>query len=53
MITVEGHLRLVKEVRAPALLEIGSLVLGSDSKSVHIAHIMTVDGNERVSLEKR
>jgi acyl-CoA thioester hydrolase len=49
--TVEGHLRLVKEVRAPALLEIDSLVLGSDTKRIHIGHIMKVDGIERASYE--
>jgi acyl-CoA thioesterase FadM len=49
--TVEGHLRLVREVRAPALLEIDSMVLGSDRKRIHIAHIMKVDGTERASYE--
>ena len=49
--TVEGHLRLVKEVRAPALLEIDSMVFGSDAKRIHLAHVMKVDGIERASYE--
>jgi acyl-CoA thioesterase FadM len=49
--TVEGHLRLVKEVRAPALLEIDSMVFGSDAKRIRFAHIMKVDGVERASYE--
>ncbi len=42
--TVESHVRYLKEVRAPALMEIESLVLGSDAKRIHIGHIMTVEG---------
>ncbi|MGH6934437.1 MAG: thioesterase family protein [Dongiaceae bacterium] len=49
--TVEGHLRLVKEVRAPALLEIESMVFGSDAKRIRFAHLMMVDGVERASYE--
>ncbi len=40
--TVESHIRYLKEVRAPALMEIDSLVLGSDAKRIHIAHMMRV-----------
>lgn len=49
--TVEGHLRLVREVRAPAMLEIDSMVFGSDARRMHIAHVMKVDGIERASYE--
>ena len=42
--TVESHLRYLKEVRAPALMEVESLVLASDAKRIHIAHIMSVEG---------
>ena len=49
--TVEGHLRLVKEVRAPALLEIESMVFGSDAKRIRFAHVMKVAGVERASYE--
>ena len=49
--TVESHLRYLKEVRAPALLEIESLILGSDPKRLHFAHIMTVDGAEVATFE--
>lgn len=49
--TVEGHLRMLKEVRAPALIEIDSMVFGSDAKRIRFAHIMKVDGIERASYE--
>ena len=49
--TVESHLRYVKEVRAPALLDIESLILGSDAKRIRFAHIMKVDGIERATFE--
>ena len=40
--TLESHVRYLKEVRAPALMEVESLVLGSDAKRIHIAHVMRV-----------
>ena len=49
--TVESHLRYVKEVRAPALLEIASMVLGADAKRLRLAHVMSVDGSERATFE--
>jgi len=49
--TVESHIRYLKEVRAPAILDIDSLILGSDEKRLRIAHVMTVDGIERATFE--
>ena len=49
--TVETHLRYLKEVRSPAMLEIESLILGSDAKRLRFAHVMRVDGSERATFE--
>ena len=49
--TVESHVRYLKEVRAPAMMEIESMILGSDSKRLRIAHVMKVDGTERATFE--
>jgi len=49
--TVESHVRYVKELHAPALMEIESLVLGADAKRLRVAHIMKVDGSERATFE--
>jgi acyl-CoA thioester hydrolase len=49
--TVESHLRYLKEVRAPATLEIESIILGSDPKRIRIAHVMLVEGIERATFE--
>lgn len=49
--TVESHIRYLEEVRAPATLEIESMILDVDAKKLHIAHVMTVDGRERATLE--
>jgi acyl-CoA thioesterase FadM len=49
--TVESHLRYLKEVRAPAQIEIASLVLGADAKRLRVAHLMAVDGIERATFE--
>jgi acyl-CoA thioesterase FadM len=49
--TVESHLRYVKELRAPALMEIASMMLAADAKRLRIAHVMTVDGSERATFE--
>lgn len=42
--TVETHLRYLKDVRAPALIEIESILLGCDAKKIWFAHQMIVDG---------
>jgi len=49
--TVESHVRYLRQVRAPARMEIESLVLGSDAKRLRVAHAMTVDGSERATFE--
>jgi acyl-CoA thioesterase FadM len=49
--TVETHLRYLKEVRAPALLQIESLVLGADAKRLHFAHVMTVEDSLKATFE--
>ncbi len=49
--TVESHLRYLKEVRAPATMEIESMILGSDPKRIRFAHVMQVDGIERATFE--
>ncbi len=49
--TVETHLRYLKEVRAPATLEIESMILGSDAKRIWFAHQMVVDGSVRATSE--
>ncbi|MDH5355739.1 MAG: thioesterase family protein [Gammaproteobacteria bacterium] len=42
--TLETHLRYVAEVRAPALIEVETILLGSDEKRIWFAHQMIVDG---------
>lgn len=49
--TVETHLRYLNEVRAPAVVDIESMILGSDAKRIHFAHVMKVDGTERATAE--
>ena len=49
--TLESHVRYLKEVRAPALIEIDSLIINSDPKRIRIAHVMRVDGIERATFE--
>ena len=49
--TVETHLRYLKEVRFPARFEIKSMVFASDTKKLHLGHIMLVDGIERATFE--
>ncbi|MCR9219600.1 MAG: thioesterase family protein [Alphaproteobacteria bacterium] len=49
--TVETHLRYLAEVRAPAVLEVESMILGVDAKKVHVGHILHVDGRERATFE--
>jgi acyl-CoA thioester hydrolase len=40
--TVETHLRYLNDVRAPATMDIETLVLGSDAKKIWFAHRMLV-----------
>ena len=42
--TVETHLRYLNDVRKPAVMEIESLILGSDPKRIWFAHRMQVNG---------
>ncbi|MBP5855769.1 thioesterase family protein [Marivibrio halodurans] len=49
--TVETHLRYLDEVRAPANLEIASMILGIDEKKLQIAHVMEFEGRERATFE--
>lgn len=49
--TLETHLRYVNEVRGPAVMEIGSMILDIVPKLMHFAHVMTVDGTERATFE--
>jgi len=49
--TVETHLRYLNEVRAPAKLEIQSMILGSDAKRIWFAHQMVVDETIRATAE--
>lgn len=49
--TVESHIRYLREVRAPAHIEIESMVLGVDAKRIRLAHSMKVAGTERATLD--
>ena len=49
--TVEAHLRYLKEVRSPAVIQIESVVFGSDAKRLRLAHVMRVDSIERATFE--
>ncbi len=49
--TLESHVRYLREVRAPALMEIESLIIESDAKRYRFVHIMKVDGTERATFE--
>lgn len=49
--TVESHLRYLREVRAPAVVEIESMIFDADAKRLRFAHVMTVDGEERATFE--
>ncbi len=49
--TVESHIRYLMEVRAPALMEVASMVLGSDAKRIHIAHVLRVEGTVCATFE--
>ena len=41
--TVETHLRYCNEVNSPALIQVESIILGSDAKKIWFAHQMLVD----------
>ncbi len=49
--TLESHIRYLKEVRGQALMEIESMVLGSDAKRLRVGHVMKVEGVERATFE--
>jgi len=49
--TVETHIRYVKEVRAPALLELETMIFDSDAKRLRFGHVMLVDDEERATFE--
>ena len=49
--TVESHIRYVKEVRAPASLELETMIFDSDAKRLRFGHVMLVDGEERATFE--
>jgi len=49
--TVESHLRYLKEVRAPAVVEIESMIFDADAKRLRFAHVMHVADEERATFE--
>jgi len=49
--TVETHLRYVNEVRQPALINVETMILGSDEKKVWFAHLMVVEENVCATAE--
>ena len=49
--TLETHLRYVAEVRAPARLAVETILLGSDAKRIHFAHLLVVDDTLRATGE--
>lgn len=49
--TLETHLRYLKEVRAPATLDVESMILGFDAKRLHVSHILSVDAIPRATFE--
>lgn len=49
--TVETHLRYLAEVRAPAYLEIETIVIGADAKRIWYAHEMHCEGTLRATAE--
>ena len=48
--TVETHMRYLNDVRKPALMEIESMILGSDQKKIWFAHQMIVEGTMCAAL---
>lgn len=49
--TLESHLRYLKEVRAPATLDVESMILGFDAKRLHVGHTLIVDATPRATFE--
>ncbi len=49
--TVETHLRYLAEVRAPANLEIETIIIGADAKRIWFAHEMLCGGTLRATAE--
>lgn len=49
--TVETHLRYLDEVRAPAEIEVETLVLGAEARKIWFAHRMLVDESLRATAE--
>ena len=49
--TVETHLRYLAEVKAPATVEIESVIIDADHKRIWFAHEMIVDGSLRATGE--
>ena len=43
--TVETHLRYLNDVRKPAVMNIESMIIGSDEKRIWFAHQMLVNGD--------
>ena len=51
LFTAETHIRYLKEVQAPAVLSINSIILGVKEKKLWIAHQMEVEGIKRATFE--
>ncbi|MCB1431185.1 MAG: thioesterase family protein [Alphaproteobacteria bacterium] len=49
--TAESHLRYLREVRAPAMLEVVSSLFDFDPKKIHLGHVLIVDGQECATVE--
>jgi acyl-CoA thioesterase FadM len=49
--TLETHLRYLKEVRSPALIEIETMLIGFDEKRIWFAHQMMVNGSLSATAE--
>ncbi len=49
--TAESHIRYLREVRAPARLEVVSYLFDFDPKKLHLGHVLVVDGQERATVE--
>ena len=49
--TVETHIRYLREVRAPADIEVESMIFAMDEKRIWLAHQMMVDGDLRCTAE--
>ncbi len=49
--TVETHMRYLAEVRAPATVDIETLIIGADEKRIWFAHEMLCEGTLRATAE--